>query len=181
MKKSNLMILITLGIIFFFFMAFQFKIHSHIQKGAIDEDSDIISETRSLQAFKKISVNHGITVLFKQDSTTQISIESPESLMPYITTEVVNNELIIKKTKRIKSYDSITVSIINDQLYELKVDSWASFITKGMITGKDIKLDFNNKSTGNLEISYATVKCKASSNSKIKITGNSKHIDFSNH
>ncbi|MEW7293006.1 GIN domain-containing protein [Aquimarina sp. 2304DJ70-9] len=182
MKKSNLMVLGALGATIFFFSAFQFSIHSYVEKGAIEdvESGDFISEIKTIPMFRKISVHHGIQVFFRQDSMTQVRVEAPRTLMPYIRVKVEQEKLILEKTKRMQSVDSIVIHITNPELDELYVLPDGHFRTIGMVSGKDLKLEFSDDSKGKLELSYESVKCKASSESKVVLNGNSKNIDFSN-
>ncbi len=182
MKKSNLMVLGTLGATVFFFSAFQFSIHRYVEKGAIEDidSGDFISEMKTMPVFRKIAVHHGIQVFFRQDTTTQLKVEAPRTLMPYIQVKVEQEKLILEKTKRIQSIDSIVIHITNPQLNELYVLPDGYFETIGVVSGKDLKLEFGDDSRGKLELSYESVVCKASSDSKVVLKGDSKEIDFSN-
>ncbi|GAA4276628.1 GIN domain-containing protein [Aquimarina mytili] len=180
MKKSNLIVIVAISIMAIFFMAFQFSIHRYVRNGAIEniDTSEFVSETRNVKRFKKMSLNHGITVFFIQDGVTDVQVKAPQNLMPYIKTEVKHEKLIIEKTKRTNSNDSIVVFVANNLLDSLKVSSGAYFETIGPVSGNDIKLQFNDDSKGNLALSYKIVKCNVDSDAKVKITGDSKEIDF---
>ncbi len=182
MKKSNLIIIFTIGIIALFFMAFQFSIHRYVRAGAITnvDTGDFVSETRNISSFNKISLNHGITLFFLQDSVTEIKVKAPQNLMPYIKTEVKHEKLIIEKTKRTNSIDSIVVFVTNGALDSLQVRSGAHFETIGLVSGKHIKLQFIDDSSADLKLSYQSVKCHVDTDAKVKVTGDSKALDFSN-
>ncbi len=180
MKKSSLMVLIALGVILFFFMSFQFSIHRYVKKGAIPEDHVFVTKSIQVEGYTKINIDHHIKAFFKQDSAKHVQIEAPKNLMSYIEARVHNDELTIKKTKRTSSEDSILVFITNPRLDQLIINNGASFETKSRVSGEKLLLKFGNRCHGKLELSYALVKCNVSDNAKIKITGSSKEIDFSN-
>ncbi len=185
MKKSSLILLVSLGVIVIFFFALQLSIHSYLKEEAVLDEkykdvNDITAETRKVSDFKKIAVSHGIKVLFKQDSVKNIKVEASKKLISYIKTEVINEKLVIEKTERIKKNDSITVFVQNSILDSLIVSSGANFETIENVSGAGLKIEFNDDSIGNLELSYTSVKCKASSDAKVNLKGNSKEIEFSN-
>ncbi|WP_103070278.1 GIN domain-containing protein [Aquimarina sediminis] len=185
MKTSNKILLGILCAIIFFFSAFQFSIHGYVKKIASENNineisNEIVSEVRSNLSFRKISVNDGIQVFFRQDTISQIKVEAPKNLLPYIKTEVKNKKLIISKTEKKKEKDTVRVFISNDKLDSLKVSSRGYFETVTIVSGKDLELEFSNNSKGRLELSYESVTCVAVSGAKVKLTGDSKKIDFSN-
>ncbi len=181
MKKSNLILVSGLIAVSFFFLAFQSIMHRYMDKTHIVEVAyDFVSEMRNVTGFRKVSVSHGIKVFFKQDSTTQIKVEAPQNLISFIKTEVTNEELVIEKTKRIKVKDSVIVFISSPELNELNMSSTAYFETKGIVSGKDLKLTLSGESIVVLELSYESVQCKASDKSKVKLKGNTDKMDFSN-
>lgn len=107
MKTSNWIVIGALGAVILFFLAFQFSIHDNVRKGELRENAiqytgNMISETRNVSAFSKISVTHGIEVFFKQDSLAEVKVEASENLMAYIKTEVKHNKLIIEKQREKK-------------------------------------------------------------------------------
>ncbi|WP_108808502.1 GIN domain-containing protein [Aquimarina spinulae] len=185
MKTSNWIVIGALGAVILFFLAFQFSIHDNVRKGELRENAiqytgNMISETRNVSAFSKISVTHGIEVFFKQDSLAEVKVEASENLMAYIKTEVKHNKLIIEKTKREEKGDTVRIFVSNHQLDSLQVASESYFETKGTVSGKDLILEFTDDSNGNLELSYESVKCSATPGSNVKLKGNTNQIDFSN-
>ncbi len=181
MKKSNLILVIGLIVMIFFFFAFQSKMHRYIDE--IDRKEmavDFVIDVRTTPAFGKMSISQNAMIYFYQDSVTQIKIEAAERLLPHIKTIVKDDELIIEKTKEIRKRDSVKIYISSKNLYELNVSSGTSFETMNKISGKDLKIEFSNDSKGALELSYESVMCHSTSGSKVKIKGDSKQVDFSN-
>lgn len=180
MKRSNLILLGVLGAIFLYFTALQLSTHNYVRKGVIQDSGAIISETRKVSDFRSVHIEDKIMVYFKQDSITQITVEAPENFIPHIKTKVNEETLVIEKMKSMNMDDTIKVFISNHHLDTLKVRSSAHFKTIGKLIGKELILEFNGESTGELEVTYELVICKTTSDATVKLTGNSKEINFSN-
>ncbi|WP_299437725.1 DUF2807 domain-containing protein [uncultured Aquimarina sp.] len=180
MKRSNLILLGILGAIFLYFTTLQFSTHNYVRKGVIQDSGTIISETRKVSDFRSIHIEDKMMVYFKQDSISKITVEAPENFMPHIKTKVNQQTLVIEKVKTMNMDDTIKVFISNHHLDTIKVGSSAYFKTLGAVTGKELILEFRGESTGDLEVTYELVRCKARSDAAIKLTGNSKEINFSN-
>ncbi|WP_298544009.1 DUF2807 domain-containing protein [uncultured Aquimarina sp.] len=180
MKRSNLILLGVLGAVFLYFTILQFSTHNYVRKGVIEEAGTIISEIRNISNFRSIDIQDNMRVYFKQDSMTQVTLEAPENFMPHIQTKVNQGTLVLEKIKRMNTDDTIKVFISNHHVDTIKVGATAHFKTMGVVTGKELILEFREESTGDLEVTYELVKCKKTSDANIKLTGNSKEINFSN-
>jgi len=88
MKRSNLILLVVLGVIFLYFTTLQFSAHSYVRKGVIKDSGAIRSEIRNVHNFRHIHIADNMKVFFKQDSVTEVIIEAPEKFLPYIKTKV---------------------------------------------------------------------------------------------
>ncbi|GAA4270956.1 DUF2807 domain-containing protein [Aquimarina gracilis] len=181
MKKSNLVIIIALMLVSFFFLAFQAIMHDYMDK--VDRRivaSKFVEDVRVMPTFNRIRISQDAFIFFEQDSVAKIKVDAPESLIPYVKTEVHGDTLIIDNTKEVRKRDSIKIFVSNPKLVEIIMSSGTIFETIGQVSGKDLNLQFSNESKGDLELSYQSVVCNAISGSKIKIKGNSDNIDFSN-
>ncbi|MEL6916577.1 MAG: DUF2807 domain-containing protein [Bacteroidota bacterium] len=181
MKKSNLILIGTGIALLIFFFAFQLSLHSNIERNEIKVDGDLVaSEIRSVSRFKKLNIEKGIKVFLKQDSIISLSITAPKNWLPHIKTQVQDDELIIEKTKHTQNKDSVIVFISMETLNQVNVNSGGGLETVGRVNGSHLELNFEEESKGNLELSYASIKCNLASGSKVKISGNSNEIDISN-
>jgi len=178
MKRSNLILLGVLGAIFLYFTTLQFSTHNYVRKGVIQDSGAIISETRMVADFRSVHIKDKMKVYFKQDSISKITVEAPENFMPHIKTIVNQETLMIEKTRSMNMNDTIKVFISNHHLDTVKIGSSAYFKTVGLVTGKELILEFRDESTGDLEVTYEMITCKTRSDATIKLTGNSKEINF---
>lgn len=181
MKKSNITVLIALGLILVFFFAFQMSMRSHLY--ALDTpltQNEMRMETRTSRSFVGLEVHHGIQVEFLKDSLKEIRVTASKERLASIRTQVVNQVLVVERTNSKEVRDSVRVYISNDILRSLKLRSGAVFHTLKEVSGDQLDLDFSSDSKANIEITYSQVHCKAASGSIVNITGNSNQIDFSN-
>ncbi len=181
MKKSNVMLLIAFGLMLTFFLALQVAMKKRMDSGDLGEEPiTFITHERSISDYASITVSHSIHVSFKQDSVKRISVMAADDLIGSITTEVNNTTLTIQKTDRVTKNDSVVVEIAHPYLDGITADTGASVESIGVISGKNLKLNFQANTIGRLQLSYDDVQCKLSSEADVKITGDSRNINFSN-
>lgn len=178
MKKSNVIILLTLGTIVFFFLCFQFTVHSYVQKGAIDSSGSLVSEFREVSDFSQIDIDHHVHVFFTQDSISEVKVIASKNLMPFISTKNIERVLEIKKTKRTNSNDSIVIYISNSHLEKIMLRSGVSFETKGIISGDTLLLDLKDNSKAALTIAYSSVQCQVTSEALLQLKGDIGELEF---
>jgi len=183
MKKSNQIILAALGAVFIFSIAFQLKVNRYLRSSEPNNErmsSISISEERAVTNFNRISVRDGIEVYFTQDSITSIKVEAQDNSISLVRTEIENGELLIRQNKKTTNRDTIKVFVSNKELDAVNASSGAYFETLGEVEGNNLVLEFSSDTRGNLELSYASVICKAASGSQVKFRGNTSNIEFTN-
>lgn len=179
MKKSNLIVIAALGVLFLLTISFQLTVHNHIKKGEVKKVGVFISQDRNLEAFSKLEVTGNIKVLFAQDSLSLLKIEAPENAIDSIKTTVKNGKLGISKGIKISEKDTIRVFVTNPQLEELTVASGARFKGTTVISGKKLNLKITGKSKVNINLSYNLINCQKSQKSILDLEGDTKKINFS--
>ncbi len=177
MKRSNLILLGALAAIFFFMTALQVRMNGYVKEEVLRDYGNFVDDARTLPKFENIAVTDGIKVFFDQNDTSSIQVEAREELLDFITTKVVDETLVIEKTKRMREKDSVSVFISNPKLDSLNVNS-ASFYTKGLVMGNVLKMVFSDGADGNLELTYELLECSFSESSNVSLTGNSKKMNF---
>ncbi len=181
MKKSNLVLIIAVVLLAFFFFAFQKIMHDYIDK--VDRNKvnlAVKEEVRDVSGFKNIYNEEGAYIYFIQDSITQLKIKAPENLLPFVKIKISGDTLRIENAKEIRKRDSVQIFIHNSVLEGVVMHSGTAFETMGQVSGKDLNLLFSNESYGALDLSYESVRSKAKSGAKVNIKGNSNQVDFSN-
>ncbi|MDT0605510.1 GIN domain-containing protein [Croceitalea rosinachiae] len=179
MKKSNLIILISLGILFLLTISFQLSVHNHIKKGEIEGVGLFVSQNRDLASFSKLEVTGKFKVLFRQDTITSLKIDAPKSTMDSIKTEVKNNQLRIYKSIKTHAKDTITVFISNPELEDLTIQSKAYLSSMNLISGDTISLSIKGKSKLNIHLDYNHINCTKDQTSILNLKGDTQKINFS--
>lgn len=179
MKKSNQILLGALGAILFFSLAFQLSVHNYVREGKTTKiPTKIKLETRETAYFENITVQKRIKVLFHQNDTSKVRIEAPGYLIDSITTIVKNKELTLGLTIKLKKKDSIIIHINNPVLTNLKLSSKAHFETIGKVSGENLKLEFIEESSANLELLYESIKYTNTSKGEVIINGDINKINL---
>lgn len=180
MKKSNLIVLIALAVLFMLTMAFQLSVHGYIKKGAADGVGEFVTQNREISNFTKLTIRGKIKVEFEQDTLSEISVIAPKKVMDSILTEINNDELIISKHVSVPGKDTVKVILSNHTLEVLKIDSGAYFYTSGILSGQNLQIEIKGKSKATLEVSYDLINCRTDPKAKVQLKGDAKKIDFSN-
>jgi len=179
MKKSNLILLIALGVLFLLTISFQLSVHGHIKKGKIEGVGVFISQNRDITSFTGLEVTGNIKVLFTQDTKTSLKIQAPKSAMDSIKTFVEYNTLRITKNIKTHGKDTVTVFISNPELKELTLQSKAFLNGMNLISGDTLNLTIKGKSKLNIHLDYNLINCKKDQESILDLKGDTKKINFS--
>jgi hypothetical protein len=166
------------GILAFTFLFSQCNIIGSYEKG----NGNVISETRDLGAFNKISVGGNYEVTLKKSDKNYLTITTDENLVPLILSKIENGELSIsskknliniKKTKLVIGYSIINevraygATLLNNEETLESDNLYLNLEGAGMI---DLKLKVSN-----LDASLSgagLVKCNGyATNSKIRLSG----------
>lgn len=97
----------------------------------------VITESRDVSGFDAIEVNMGAEVIIEQGDEESLTIEARESLLPYLTSEVQGNKLILA-TER--GYSIVTTTPI---VYRITVKDLEAITINGAVdlSGSDLSLD----------------------------------------
>jgi hypothetical protein len=118
----------------------------------IKRTGSIITESRQLSGFDRVTVQDNLNVFITQDSVFKVEVEAGENIVPLIKTEVEGNTLVIKNDNRCnwtRSYDKpfnvyVSMPLIN----------YVTSEGTGKITGTNTvtnKLEVETKNSGDIE------------------------------
>ena len=122
----------------------------------------VVSEDRDISNFNAIEVKGKIDVILVQGNNQSVVVETDENLQFAIITEVINNNLIIKLSKKIIKKKALNVYITIDELINT-------------ITTKD-----NAKVTVDGNLNFNTLTINAEGNSKITMDLKSEQFILNN-
>lgn len=134
---------------------------------------EIISETRTLSSFNKLSVSAGIEVLITQSNQTMVKVEASEKIISLVETSVNNNTLEVrfKKKSKIMNRKKVTVYVSAPSIVEIKSSSGSSVKSENTLSGQNIDLSSSSGSSLHLRLEFDQISADASSGSLIKLDG----------
>ena len=113
----------------------------------INGSGNIISENRELTNFSSINLIGGIDVNIKFSDKYNCTVVSDENLIPYIKTEVVNNNLQISINKNYSSIEGIEVNVNAPEYDEVSISGSGDI---NIIDFKNDNLSLNISGSGDI-------------------------------
>jgi len=113
----------------------------------IKGSGNIISENRELTNFTSINLIGGIDVNIKFSDKYNCTVVSDENLIPYIKTEVVNNNLQISINKNYSSTEGIEVNVNAPEYDEVSISGSGDI---NIIDFKNDNLSLNISGSGDI-------------------------------
>ena len=113
----------------------------------IKGSGNIISENRELTNFSSINLIGGIDVNIKFSDKYNCTVVSDENLIPYIKTEVVNNNLQISINKNYSSIEGIEVNVNAPEYDEVSISGSGDI---NIIDFKNDNLSLNISGSGDI-------------------------------
>ncbi|MEM9649359.1 MAG: DUF2807 domain-containing protein, partial [Bacteroidota bacterium] len=182
MKKSNLILTGALVSLFFFTLLFQLTVHSHVKREkATIKPVEILTQNREVDHFNSITVDGRVTVVFTQNLETSIQLKAPNYFIDSVNTRVQDKGLHISLGKGLKRKDSAVIHVGNSTLASLLLQSKATFLSVGELTGDSLSLEFKDESTADIQLNYNTIQYSNSSSGQINLEGNLTKIKLKEH
>lgn len=172
MKKSNLILWGALAAIVFFSLIFQLSVHSHVKElKANKKPVEMISQAREVFTFTGIKAEGPMKILFEQDATSALEIKAPNYIVDSIQTKITDQTLDLAVSSKLKKRDSVVIRIANPRLHALTLGSKTHFETVGKVSGTHLHLQFNENSSGNLNLNYDSLKHENNSTGTVILNG----------
>lgn len=154
--------------------------------GGIPGSGVVVSEKREVSAFTGVDVRYPASVTIKQGETNSITVESDDNLLPQLSTQVSNGNLIIDNTvsawsRRVNPSDKIIITITVKDLREVDFPSAGEVILEGIQSDK-LKLSVSGAgNTSLIEVQLGTCEVNLSGAGSINANGevNELNIDIS--
>lgn len=140
----------------------------------------LMSQRPSDVRFEKISVQQGITLYVTLDKTATISVESDDNILPYIKTEIKNNQLsvFIEPGIRIRRYTVMNVLVTLPRLVRLEAASAARIEGSSLLQVDQLEVMASGASNMKLEVKGNELKVEASGASRLELKGDVKQLDL---
>lgn len=149
--------------------------------GCAHGSGKLVTQTRFVHGFSRISISGGYRIVLKQDSSLTIKITADDNLLKYIKTVSDGNKLRIYNKKNFCSSGQIAVIIGVRNLEELKTSGAVNVEADGQINTKDIAFDLSGATKITLYLNAANVTTSGSGITELNLKGQatSHRIDLS--
>lgn len=179
MKTSNKILLIALTILIGFLLAGMITARKLIFSSSVQGDGNITQSTINIPDFEKLSIRGNFRVNYTQSETTSLSISIDANLMEYVSTEVKNNELIIKTTGSIRPSESIKVELSNPYLTNIEAHASARFSTRNPMQVDNLAVVANAGAHIELQGVFGHLSVNQNAGAKIELAGEAQMLDVS--
>jgi hypothetical protein len=179
MKTSNKILLIALTVLIGILLAGMITARKLIFSSSIQGDGNITQTTLDIPNFEKVSVRGNIRVYYTQTENTSLVLRTDANLMEYVTTEVRNNELIIKTTGNIRPSSHIEVELSNPYLTNIEAHASARFDTQSSIEADYMSLVANAGATMDIQGVFNRLSVNQNAGAKINLAGEAQTLDVS--
>ncbi len=130
MKTSNKILLIALAIVTIAILAGLITTRTMIYSNITRGDDNITEIPRSVDPFEKIKVTGNYKVYFTQQTGYNLILTADANLHELISTEVKNNELIIRSLVPIRSSTDLQIELTAPILSQIETNASARFSTR---------------------------------------------------
>jgi hypothetical protein len=123
--------------------------------------------------YNKIKVEGNCNIKYYTKPSDTVTLEVQPNLREYFVTEVRDNELIIRTTKRIsyKSGKAPVMTVYAPALNSLKIAGTCTFNANDRIKAESFNLELSGAGDGKVELDVNSLKVNVSGAGKFKISG----------
>ncbi len=129
------------------------------------------SESRSLTGFQKVESNIPATIIVSQSPEYSFKIEADDNLLPLITTEVKNGQLVLSSDKGLEPSGKITVTISAPEYKQLSIAGSGSISGMGLRSG-ELKLEIAGAGEITLDLSAEKLTSDIAGSGSVHLKGN---------
>lgn len=177
MKKSNLILLVALGVVIITIITGIFFVKSQLFAEITRGDGNIVQTTRDIPTFEKIKIKGRYNVYYTQESPQELIIFADENLQEFIRTEVRNNELHIESSQPIRSGSELRIELSNDFITHVEASASAGFFTTGGMVLPLLHLTANAGSNIDVEGIFETLFATQNAGANLKVKGETEKLE----
>lgn len=177
MKKSNLILLITLALVMSMILLGAIIVRVKFIGPGIEGDGNIVTQQRTLESFDKIRVSDHFTVVFTQDNIQSVIVSADANLIDLVLTRVDNDVLIIESIERLRSRKELKLEISNNDLTEVITSRSAKFITQNQLNLSSLKLTGNAGSFMDIDGIIESLRVSQNAGSRLFLKGEGTELD----
>jgi hypothetical protein len=131
---------------------------------------NMVTETRTVQAFDSINLICSADVYITQDGTNTVEVEADENVIDLISTDVSDGMLIITMLPT-TTIGRVRVYVTMDEVTSLNTVSSGDIIGQTQINADDLSLTIGSSGNMDLDINVETLTTRISSSGSMTLTG----------
>lgn len=147
------------------------------QDRGIKGNGNVVTQTRTVSGFTKLSVSSAFKVFVKQGSATELKVEAEENLMDHIITKVEGSTLRIY-CNGVSATKNMTIHLTFVNLDEIKLSGAVAIESVSALKFEKLYLDFSGATEANLDLTANELDGDASGATKLKLAGSVSKVDF---
>ena len=171
MKKSNLILLIALGISIVLIVAFLISLRINLSAAFQRGDGNILEQMREINDFEKVRIKGNYIVHYTQDSVVELKVITDSNLHEFIKTTVKNRELVIESYQPVISSKDIRIELSNAFLSAVEATGSAQFISENKLYLPFLSLVANAGARIEIEGIFETLNAIQNAGSMIVLEG----------
>ena len=176
MKKSNLLLLIALIVVLISILIAGITARTIFYAGFVEGEGNPQQTERSIPSFEKVKVTGNYNVYFTQDSIEKLLLIADANLHEYILTEVVNNELIIRSSKPIRSSNELRIELSALNLTHAEASAGAGFYSRAPLILPMLHLTASGGAKIEIDGIFETLHAYQNAGSNMVLSGRTNHL-----
>jgi len=179
MKTSNKILLSALAVIIVAIVAGLITTRTMIYSNITRGDGNITETSKSVDSFEKIKVTGKYKVYFTQQPGHNLTLTTDANLHEFISTEVRNNELIIRSIQPIRSSSDFEIELTAPILTQIETNASAHFSSRSPLELPILSILANAGSRMDIDGIFDQLKVTQNAGANITLKGktNSLSID----
>ena len=171
MKKSLLLLMFS----FVFFGA-----HAQWYKKAesVKGNGVLVTNEREIGSFNKIKVSGAVDVYIHHSTEYRVEVTTDENIIEYITTEVQNQELVVKSEANLRKFKELIVNIYTPSFDRISVSGASDMWIKDRFEMDEVKIDASGASNISADnLNARSIITHASGATDVTIGGNCESME----
>lgn len=148
---------------------------------------NIIQQEVTVDTFEKILINERVTLVIIEGPTQQVIIETGKNLLPDVTAEVIDNQLIVSDNNKcnfVRDYGLTKVMVTSPNITEIRNSSEQAVTSDGVLTFPSLRLlsedwqnDYLNVGDFNLSVNSSSIIIVSNGISNFYLNGTSNNLN----
>lgn len=140
---------------------------------------DLITETRNVGTFTKVSLSGSYTIILRQEATQKVEVKADDNLLPYIITETKGNTLEIRNKNNVCfRREKITVYISVPTIECIKLSGSGKVTGENTFTGNKLEVILSGSGDIDLDYNGTQLESTLSGSGNINLRGSSTTANY---